>query len=140
MIEIEFQAPFDVARLAQKKQWLESVISSEGLQVGDIQYVFCTDEFLHAINLEYLQHDTYTDIISFDYTESSSLSAEMFISLERVTHNAKAFNQTFDHELCRVMVHGVLHCCGYNDNTPDQKALMRQKEDCYIAQYVSNFV
>ena len=116
------------------KKWLKSVIEAEGYKLKEISYIFCDDEYLHKINLEYLQHDTYTDIITFDSGEGDSLRGEMYISTERVADNAQTEGVSFGHELCRVMVHGLLHLAGYGDKTPEQEALMRQKEDFYLAQ------
>lgn len=114
---------------AAYRKWLHQVITSEGKKTGEISFIFCDDEYLHKINLEYLDHDTYTDIISFDATIGNILGGDIFISTERVNDNAEIFNVSFDQELKRVMVHGVLHFCGYRDKTEEEKELMRLKEE-----------
>lgn len=96
-------------------------------------YVFSDDEFLHKINKEYLRHNTYTDIITFDLSENDSLDGEIYISLDRVKENAQNFNVKFTDEIHRVMVHGILHLLGYNDKTPSQKRKMKAKEDFYLS-------
>lgn len=115
------------------RNWLRSVISSENKKEGEIQYVFCDDEYLIKINRDFLDHDTYTDIISFPSTESATvISGEIFISIERIYENADIMKTSFDDELHRVIVHGALHFIGYEDHTPDEKAEMRNKEDYYL--------
>ena len=111
------------------EKWLTRVISSEEKKTGEISFVFCDDEYLHKMNLEYLDHDTFTDIISFDGTVGNILGGDIFISTERVADNAEVFEVPFKEELKRVMVHGVLHFCGYKDKTPEEKKLMRAKEE-----------
>ena len=111
------------------RKWIEAVAAAESFITGDIAYVFCTDNELLEINIEHLNHDTYTDIITFDYTEDSMISGDIFISIDRVKENAVKFKTTFDNELHRVMIHGVLHLCGYKDKTKAQSELMRQKEN-----------
>jgi len=115
----------------QKKlvKWISDVISSEGFQVGEINYIFCNDSYLNKINQEFLNHDTFTDIISFDYTLGKEVGGDIFISIERVLENAEKFNEVFENELYRVMIHGVLHFMGYKDKTKKEKTLMRTKED-----------
>jgi len=115
----------------QKKlvKWIGDVISSEGFQVGEINYIFCDDSYLNKINQEFLNHDTFTDIISFDYTLGKEVGGDIFISIERVLENAEKFNEVFENELHRVMIHGILHFIGYKDKTKKDKTLMRTKED-----------
>ena len=113
--------------------WIRKVISSEEKQLGEINYIFCDDHYLYKINLKFLDHDTYTDIISFDNSEGDELNGDIFISTDRVTENAKEYNVDFSDELKRVMIHGILHLCGYGDKTTSEAALMRQKEDEKIA-------
>jgi rRNA maturation RNase YbeY len=115
----------------QKKlvKWISDVISSEGFQVGEINYIFCNDSYLNKINQEFLNHDTFTDIISFDYTLGKEIGGDIFISIERVLENAEKFNEVFENELYRVMIHGILHFMGYKDKTKKEKTLMRTKED-----------
>ena len=109
--------------------WINRIIESEGFASGQIDYIFCTDDYLLELNLQYLNHDTLTDIITFDYTDGKTVSADIFISTERVKENAEAFKVDFDTELKRVMSHGVLHLTGYGDKSPDQKKIMRNKEE-----------
>jgi len=111
------------------RKWIERSILSEDKFIGDISFVFCNDEYLHKINLQYLSHDTYTDIISFDNTLGNILQGDIFISTERIRENAQNFNAEFSEELKRVLIHGVLHFCGYKDKTERQKELMRRKEE-----------
>jgi len=113
--------------------WIRKVISSEEKQLGEINYIFCNDHYLYKINLKFLDHDTYTDIISFDNSEGDELNGDIFISTDRVTENAKEYNVDFSEELKRVIIHGILHLCGYGDKTESEAALMRQKEDEKIA-------
>ncbi len=113
--------------------WIRKVISSEEKQLGEINYIFCDDHYLYKINLKFLDHDTYTDIISFDNSEGDELNGDIFISTDRVTENAKEYNVDFSEELKRVIIHGILHFCGYGDKTESEAALMRQKEDEKIA-------
>lgn len=115
-------------KLAYQK-WVEASIASEDKFVGDISFIFCDDEYLHKLNLEYLSHDTYTDIISFDNTVGNVLQGDIFISTERVEENALNFNTAFEQELKRVIIHGVLHFCGYKDKSERDKELMRRKEE-----------
>ncbi|MDZ7933691.1 MAG: rRNA maturation RNase YbeY [Emticicia sp.] len=124
---------FKVTNPIKTRRWLKSVIEAEGFKLGEINYVFCNDEYLHKINLEYLDHDTLTDIITFDNSEDENLiEGDIFVSIERITENAKDFNTTFEQEFKRVVVHGVLHLCGYYDKTDEDEKQMRTKEDHYI--------
>lgn len=109
--------------------WLKKVAASESKSIGEISLIFCTDDYLIDINRKFLNHDTYTDIISFDNTLGNELAGDVFISVDRVKENAEVFKVDFAEELRRVMVHGLLHFCGYKDKTDDQKSVMRQKED-----------
>lgn len=119
--------------------WLSDVINNEGFSEGEINYVFCSDDYLLAKNIEFLNHDTLTDIISFDYTMGKLISGDVFISVERVMENSKMFNVSFNNELCRVMVHGVLHYCGYKDKTEEERVEMRLKEDFYLLRFKGSF-
>jgi len=123
---------FDISDQEEYRLWLLSVIKSEQKTLGELTYVFCSDEYLLDINQSYLQHDTLTDIITFDYTDGDSISAEIYISIDRVKENANEFGVDFEKELKRVMAHGVLHCCGYKDLTEKEKDLMRAKENLKI--------
>lgn len=113
--------------------WLERVIQSEGKSAGKITMILCSDDFLHKMNKEYLDHDYYTDIITFDYSERGVVSGELYISYDRVKENAKTFSVATERELYRVLVHGVLHLCGYKDKTDAQARIMRSKEDEKLA-------
>ena len=109
--------------------WLLKVAESEGYSVAALYYIFCNDQYLLELNQSYLSHDTFTDIITFDYSENRSLSGDLFISIDRVRDNAETFKASFDVELRRVMVHGLLHLAGYGDKSPEDEQLMRRKED-----------
>ena len=111
------------------RDWIEKVILSENKYIGDINYIFCDDDYLHDINIKYLSHDTYTDIISFDNTVGNTLHGDIFISTERIEENASEFQAEFSEELKRVMIHGILHFCGYKDKTERERDLMRRKEE-----------
>ena len=129
MISFNYESDFRLPNEMHFSKWISSVILSESKTEGDINYIFCDDAYLHKINLEYLNHDTLTDIISFDYTEGNFLHGDIFISIERVKENALDFNVSFDDELKRVMVHGILHYCGYKDKSEEDELTMRLKED-----------
>lgn len=138
MIDFNFETEFDLQNQLKIKDWIENVIATEGFEVGDISYVFCNDKYLLKLNVEFLNHDTLTDIISFDYTLGKQINGEIYISTERVVENAKDFNAMFEDELHRVIIHGILHFCGYKDKTDSQEKIMRQKEDLYIAKLRAN--
>jgi len=129
MISFNYESDFELDNETAYAEWLSKVILSENKKEGDINYVFCDDEYLHKINVEYLQHDTLTDIISFDYSVGNELHGDIFVSVERVQDNANDFNVSFQDELKRVLVHGVLHYCGYKDKSEKDEALMRLKEE-----------
>lgn len=129
MISFNIETDFELSNESYYQQWLSTVIFSENKVEGEISYIFCDDDYLHKINLEYLQHDTLTDVISFDYTVGNELHGDIFISTERVADNAKDFNVSFENELKRVIVHGLLHFCGYNDKSEIDEAMMRDKEE-----------
>ena len=129
MISFNYETDFELENEAQYEDWISRIIESEGFDEGEINYIFCDDEYLHKINLEYLDHDTLTDIISFDYTVGNVLQGDIFVSIERVKDNAKDFKVSFEEELKRVLSHGVLHYCGYKDKSPKDEALMRSKEE-----------
>lgn len=114
------------------KKWLEDAIREEMKLIGTINFIFCTDEFLHNLNVEYLSHDTLTDVITFDYSEEGRLSGDIFISIPRVRENALNFAPSFIDELHRVMIHGVLHLVGYKDKSKKHAVLMRKREDYYL--------
>lgn len=118
-------------RLAIRK-WIGDSIAEEGKTLGDINYIFCSDEYLLELNRSALDHDYYTDIITFDYCEGKLVSGDLFISIDRVADNAKTLDHLFLDELHRVMIHGVLHLCGYKDKSKKDEELMRKKEDYYL--------
>ncbi|WP_320814234.1 rRNA maturation RNase YbeY [Flavobacterium sp.] len=129
MISFNYETDFELENEEAFESWIIDIVDSEASAVGEISYVFCDDEFLHKINMEYLNHDTLTDIISFDYTVGNLIQGDIFISIERVKDNAADFNVSFEEELKRVMAHGILHYCGYKDKSDDDAKLMRQKEE-----------
>lgn len=123
---------FLLANPTKISTWLQDVIRSENYIFSTLTYIFCDDEYLYNINVEHLQHDTYTDVITFQYSEHA-VDGDIFISIDRIKENAVNFAVTTEHELHRVMVHGLLHLMGYKDKTQADKALMTQKEDFYLA-------
>mgnify|MGYP001765880586 FL=1 len=129
MISFNYETDFELDNVAHYEDWISRIIESEGFDEGEINYIFCDDEYLHKINVEYLDHDTLTDIISFDYTVGNLIQGDIFVSVERVKDNANDFNVSFEEELKRVLSHGVLHYCGYKDKSPKDEALMRSKEE-----------
>ena len=129
MIDFNYETDFELQDEERYSQWLSAVILSEGKKEGEINYVFCDDDYLHKINVEYLNHDDLTDIISFDYSVGNELHGDIYISVERVEDNAQDFEVSFEEELKRVIVHGVLHYCGYKDKTKEDEVVMRAKEE-----------
>ncbi len=129
MIDFNFETGFELKNEAYLKKWISDSIVSEGFELGEIVYVFCDDALLHKLNVEFLNHDTLTDIISFDYKVGKQINGEIYISVERVLENANDFKTNFDDELHRVMIHGILHFCGYKDKGKNDEILMRKKED-----------
>ena len=135
MINFNYENDFILENEDAIAFWLSNVIESEKKKEGEINYIFCDDEYLHKINLEYLNHDTLTDIISFDYTMGNELNGDIFVSVERVKDNAVDFNVSFEVELRRVLVHGLLHYCGYKDKSETDELKMRAKEDEKLAMF-----
>ncbi|MDY0253461.1 MAG: rRNA maturation RNase YbeY [Tenuifilaceae bacterium] len=128
-VDVDFKLP-------QKriiKKWISLVISSYNFKVGDINYIFCSDSEILKINTQYLNHNYYTDIITFPFSDRNTVSADMYISIHTVAHNASKYQQSFETELNRVMVHGVLHLLGFNDSNHDEVNQMRQAEDSCLA-------
>ena len=113
--------------------WIRAVAAEYGKTVGEIAYVFCSDEEILKVNREYLKHDYYTDIITFDYTEGDRIGGDIFISLDTVRTNAQLFGQAYDDELHRVIIHGILHLCGINDKAPGERELMEAAENHALA-------
>lgn len=135
MINFNYESDFNLDNEEAVAAWISAVIVSENKNEGEINYIFCDDDYLHKINLEYLNHDNLTDIISFDYTVGNEINGDIFISVERVQDNANDFEVSFETELKRVMAHGVLHYCGYKDKGEDDERLMRSKEDEKLAMF-----
>ena len=129
MISFNYELDFKLEDEALYSDWISKVISSEKKNEGDINYIFCDDNYLVEINQQYLDHDTLTDIISFDYSIGNELHGDIFISIERVRENAIDFKVPIEEELKRVVVHGILHYCGYKDKCDEDEKLMRQKEE-----------
>ena len=129
MIEFNYQNNFEPLGDLEYSNWLNAVATSEDKTIGNLSYVFCSDDFLLEINQSYLNHDTYTDIITFDYNEDGLLNGEIYISTDRVVENALRFRESETNELHRVMVHGLLHLCGYPDKTDEEKDVMRKLEN-----------
>jgi probable rRNA maturation factor len=121
---------FELTNYQQVSEWINQVIHKHDYQLGALTYIFCSDEYLHQINLDYLDHDTYTDIITFDNAdEEGIIEGDIFVSIDRVKENAQDLNVSFDDELHRVLIHGVLHLLGFDDTTPELKNNMREKEN-----------
>ena len=116
--------------------WIRSVAATYGMKVGDVNYIFCNDERILEVNREYLQHDYYTDIITFDYTEGDTISGDLFISLDTVKTNSEQFATEYDEELHRTIIHGILHLCGINDKGPGEREIMEAAENRALAMRV----
>ena len=129
MISFNYETDFELGNEEAFENWISSVILSEEKKEGEINFIFCDDEYLHKLNVEYLEHDTLTDVISFDYSVGNELHGDVYISTERVADNAMDFNVTFEEEIKRVIIHGILHYCGYKDKSDTEEALMRSKEE-----------
>ena len=113
--------------------WLSSCVTDLGYNLGELSIIFCDDEYLLDVNKKHLNHDYYTDIITFNYNVEKKLNGDLFISVDRVKDNASVFNENFNMELFRVIIHGVLHLCGFNDKTTSEQRVMRQKENHYLS-------
>ena len=128
----------ELERILSKKEhiisWMQNVIGSYHCKIGIVQYIFCNDAYLLGINRQFLDHDYYTDIITFDYSEKPMVSGDLFISIDTVRENAVFYGTEFDEELHRVIVHGLLHLIGYDDHTEEDVKQMRQKENYYLGQ------
>lgn len=114
-------------------KWLTNSVNSLGYSIGELSFVFCSDDYLRKLNIKHLNQDYFTDVITFDYSKEMSLIGDVFISTERVKENAKLFNVSFNEELFRVIIHGVLHLCGFKDKTKEEKAEMRSKENDFLS-------
>ncbi|MFV0365018.1 MAG: rRNA maturation RNase YbeY [Mangrovibacterium sp.] len=117
------------------KAWVKKAIEEEKHKLADVNFIFCSDEYLLDVNRQYLEHDYYTDIITFDYVEDGKVSGDIFISCDRVVENANTFQVGFDVEMRRMLIHGILHLLGYKDKELKEKELMTKKEDYYLAKY-----
>ena len=115
------------------KDWLINLITNEGKKAGEINYIFCDDEYLLKINQDFLDHDYYTDIITFDQVRGKTISGEIFVSLQRIKDNASLISKNYEEEKKRVIAHGILHLCGYKDKTEEEQKTMRAKEDFYLS-------
>lgn len=113
----------------ETSEWIKAVAASYGKKVGEVAYIFCSDEKILEVNRQYLEHDYYTDIITFDYTEGNRISGDLFISLDTVRTNAEQFDQPYERELYRVIIHGILHLCGINDKGPGEREIMEEAEN-----------
>ena len=129
MISFNYELDFDLEKEEEFSNWVSTVIISEGKSEGEINYIFCDDDYLLDLNQKHLNHDTLTDIISFDYSLGNEIHGDIYISIARVRENAEDFNVTFAEELKRVMIHGILHYCGYKDKSESDEKLMRTKEN-----------
>ena len=133
MIEYNSETTFTLEDDISLSKWIEFAIHQENKDLGELNYIFCDDDYLLEINIKQLKHNTLTDIISFDHSIGNIISGDIFISVERVKDNAVDLYTDFKDELHRVMIHGVLHYCGYKDKTVSEKQLMRSKEDYYLS-------
>jgi rRNA maturation RNase YbeY len=123
---------FKLKEKAKLKLWIKTVTEKESCKLGTINYIFCTDDELLEINVKHLNHNTFTDIITFDYSEAKTIHSDIFISIDRVTENSKKFKVTFENELHRVIIHGILHLCGYKDKSKADAELMRKMENASL--------
>jgi len=124
---------FTLSKQDARSRWIINSVINESKRVGKLSFIFCTDKYLLEKNIQFLDHDTYTDIITFDYCEEDLISGDIFVSIERVTENANAFGVNFEDELDRVLIHGVLHLAGYQDKSKEEVNTMREKEDFYLS-------
>lgn len=129
MINFNYETDYQLDSENTYSNWISKIVGTEDGEVVQLDYIFCDDAYLLEINMKYLEHDTYTDIITFDYTDGKNISGDVFISIDRVKENAKTFSVSFDTELRRVMAHGILHLLGYGDKSEDKAVIMRAKED-----------
>lgn len=133
MIVFNYETDFKLENEERTSNWISKCIEDYDCTEGEVNYIFCDDDYLHKLNVEFLDHDTLTDIISFDYTMGSLISGDIFISVERVQENAQKYTQILENEIHRVIIHGVLHYCGYKDKSDAEKAQMRAEEDKCLA-------
>jgi len=136
MISIFYETNFIIENEPVWKDWLEFSVQKEGFETEEVNYIFCDDEYLLDINLQYLQHDYYTDVIGFQYSEGKLLSGDIYISVDRVKENAENHQKSFENELARVMIHGILHFMNYKDKTDEEAEKMRKAEEKYLSFFV----
>lgn len=129
MITFNYETTFSLSYEEKLQSWISSTILDKGFKLGEINFIFCDDVYLHKLNVEFLQHDTLTDVISFDNTLGSLIAGDIFISIDRIKENAIDFKTSFNNELHRVMIHGVLHFLGFKDKLPSDKSLMTEAEN-----------
>ena len=129
MVTFNYETDFELDNKDVILNWIHLIVNNHDSEVGEINYIFCDDEYLHSLNVKYLNHDTFTDIISFDNTLGNLISGDIFISIERVKENAIEYNTSFTEELNRVMIHGILHYLGYKDKSNADKKVMRKAEN-----------
>ena len=132
MIEFHNEIEFVLQNQGELQRWIKKVITSENKEMGEINYIFCSDEYLLERNIKYLDHDTLTDIITFNYCKGKIITSDIMISIDGVKENSTIFDNSFSEELHRVMIHGILHLIGYDDKTEKEKILMREKENFYL--------
>ena len=132
-IEFHFEDVAEFPVTTETISWLENLLQNEEKKTGKIVYIFCSDEYLLEVNRQYLNHDYYTDIITFDYVKGKTVSGDIFVSLPRIFENAEMHNTSTDKELHRVLAHGLLHLSGYKDKSEEEQIIMRGKEDFYLA-------
>ncbi|MAR39998.1 MAG: rRNA maturation RNase YbeY [Flavobacteriales bacterium] len=132
MINFHNEIEFVLQNQQELRRWIKKVITSENKEMGEINYIFCSDEYLLERNIKYLDHDTLTDIITFNYCKGQIITSDIMISIDRVKENSTIFDNSFSEELHRVMIHGILHLIGYDDKTEKEKKLMREKENFYL--------
>ena len=133
MIQFFFENIDPITITAQTSEWLKKLVVAEYKKLGKINYIFVTDDGLLKVNQDFLNHDYYTDIITFDYVKGKTISADIFVSLPRISENALEHSKDFESELHRVLAHGLLHLCGYKDKTEDDQNEMTAKEDFYLS-------
>ena len=132
MIEFHYEINFSLKNKMSISKWIDHTIRTENKITGDINYIFCSDDYLLARNIKYLNHDSLTDIITFNYCEGNKINCDIMISIDRVKENSSIFDTSFLEELYRVMIHGILHLVGYDDKTEKEKNIMRKKEEFYL--------
>ena len=135
-ISFHYETDFLLENTKSFIRWIKNVISEENKELGEVNYIFCNDKYLLKKNIKYLDHDTLTDIITFNYCEGDIISSDIMISIERVMENSSIFENSFSEELNRVMIHRILHLIGYNDKTDGEKEIIRKKEDYYVNKFV----